>query len=67
MPLKYGFAPKRWSNVAKVVLEKDAGRPRIDRLRVTHLLKTDYNFVLKLIWGRRLVQWVAQLRILMLA
>ena len=46
LPLKYGFAPKRWSNGIKFMLEKDVGRPRIDHLRVIHLLEADYNFVL---------------------
>ena len=65
LPLRYGFASKRWSNAIKVMLEKDVGNPRIDCLWVIHLLEVDYNFVLKLIWGRRLIQRAAQFRTLM--
>jgi len=37
------------------VIEKDPGSPKIERLHIIHLFEVDYNFVLKLIWGRRLV------------
>jgi hypothetical protein len=36
--------------------EKDAGCPRINRLRIIHLFEADFNFFLKLLWGHRLVQ-----------
>ena len=42
---------------------KDIG-PRIDKLRVIHLLEADYNFVLKLIWGRRLIQRATEDRLI---
>ena len=39
------------------MLEKSPARgPRIDKLRVIHLLEADCNCVLKLIWGKRLFQ-----------
>ena len=40
----------------KLMIEKDKGMPRVSRLRVIHLLEADYNFVLRNIWGRRLVK-----------
>ena len=50
LPLQFGFSPKRWEKTCTLMIEKnkDIG-PRIDKLRVIHLLEADYNFVLKLI------------------
>jgi hypothetical protein len=30
LPLKYGFAPKRWCTSVTVMIEKDPGNPRIE-------------------------------------
>ena len=38
------------------MIEKDPGIPNINRLRIIHLFEADYNFVLKLLWGSRLVK-----------
>ena len=59
LPVKYGFAPKRLAHALKLMLEKVQGKPRVSRLRVIHLLEADYNFVLRTMWGRRLV-WKAK-------
>jgi len=55
IPLKYGFAPSRWCNSITVMIEKDPGSPRIERLRIIHLFEADYNFCLKQLWGCRMV------------
>ena len=53
LPLNFGFSPVRWEKTCTLMLEKSpAHGPRLDKLRVIHLLEADYNFVLKLIWGR---------------
>jgi hypothetical protein len=56
MPLRHGFAPKRWQTCIDAILEKIPGQPRIEKLRIIMLYEADFNFVLKLIWGRRLVR-----------
>jgi hypothetical protein len=56
MPLAHGFAPTRWQYCVDAILEKIPGKPRIEKLRIIMLYKADFNFVLKLIWGRRLVR-----------
>ena len=38
--------------------------PRIDKLRVIHLLEADYNFVLKLVWGNRLLRRAQENRLI---
>jgi hypothetical protein len=51
-----GISISRWKNAINVMLEKDYGRPRINRLRIIHLFEADFNFFLKLLWGHRLVK-----------
>ena len=54
----------RWSQVVNVLIEKDVGQPRINRLRIVHLFKADFNFFLKLQWGPRLVCGALSLNLL---
>jgi hypothetical protein len=54
--LFHGIAIPRWRNATNVMLEKDPASPRINRLRIIHLFEADYNFILKILWGSRLVQ-----------
>ena len=54
--IKSGISIPRWSNAVNVLIEKDNGQPRINRLRIIHLFEADLNFFLKLQWGHRLVR-----------
>jgi hypothetical protein len=56
LPLKHGFAPTRWQTCIDAILEKIPGHPRIEKLRIIMLYEADFNFMLKLIWGKRLVR-----------
>ena len=58
LPLQYGFDPTRWANALQTMIPKDQGMPKVERIRVRQLFEVDYNFVLRIIWGRRLV-WSA--------
>jgi hypothetical protein len=51
-----GITLSRWQHAINVMLEKDVGCPRINRLRIIHLFEADFNFFLKLLWGHRLVR-----------
>ena len=59
IPIKHGFAPKRWQHAVSVLLEKDPGVPKLSRLRTIHLFEADFNMFLKVVWGSRLV-WQAE-------
>lgn len=48
--LKHSYVFQRWKKVVNVMLLKDAGNPRIHRLRVIHLYETDYNLLLAVKW-----------------
>jgi len=37
----------RWKTIWTLLLEKEAGNPKIDRLRTIHLYEADYNLLLK--------------------
>jgi hypothetical protein len=56
LPLKHGFSPSRWGSCLDAILEKTPGQPRLEKLRIIMLYEADFNFVLKLIWGKRLVR-----------
>ena len=53
--IQSGTSIPRWSNAINVMIEKDQGQPKINRLRIIHLFEADLNFFLKLQWGHRLV------------
>jgi hypothetical protein len=59
-----GIAIPRWCKATNVMIEKDAGKPCIHRLRIIHLFEADYNFFLKLQWGNRLVRQAVSLDLL---
>ena len=59
LPAQYGFAPEIWKNAVKIMIEKYSGQLKVNRLRVIHLIEADYNFALRVIWGRRLM-WSAR-------
>ncbi len=51
-----GISIPRWQQAVNVMIEKDKGDPKINRLRIIHLFEADYNLFLKLMWGSRLVR-----------
>ena len=52
-----GCSLSRWQQTVSVMLEKDRGSPKIDRLRIIQLFEADYNFLLSLILGHRLMNF----------
>jgi hypothetical protein len=64
LPLAHGFAPARWKYCVDAILKKIPGKPIIEELRIIMLYEADFNFTLKLIWGRRLVQHAEQYKVL---
>jgi hypothetical protein len=62
--IQCGITVPRWSNAVNVLIEKDLGKPRINRLRIIHLFEADFNFFLKLQWGKRLVRRACDLNLL---
>ena len=46
------------------MIEKDVGRPKINRLRIIHLFEADYNLFLKIMWGSCLVRRATSLDLL---
>lgn len=59
-----GISVPRWCNAVNVLIEKDQGQPRINRLRIIHLFEADYNLFLKIMWGSRLVQRALHMNLL---
>ena len=59
-----GISIPRWCQAVNVMIEKDTGNPRINRLRIIHLFEADYNLFLKIMWGSRLVKRAVKLNLL---
>jgi hypothetical protein len=57
--IQRGISISRWQEAVNVLIEKDPGIPKINRLRIIHLFEADFNFILKTLWGSRLV-WRAK-------
>jgi hypothetical protein len=56
LSILHGIALDRWKKSVTVMIEKIASFPVITKLRVIHLFEADYNLVLKLLWGKRLMK-----------
>jgi hypothetical protein len=56
IPIYNGFSPTRWQTVINAMLEKIQGKPLLHKLRVIHILEADYNLILKVIFGKRLMR-----------
>jgi hypothetical protein len=55
LPLKHGFSSSRWRECTDDVLEKIPGQPKLEKMRIIMLFEADFNYMLKLVWGWRLV------------
>ena len=53
--LATGIALHRWQQTISVMLEKDKGSPKLNHLRIIQLFEADYNFLLALMLGHRLM------------
>ena len=53
-----GHCLTRWCKGLTVMLEKEAGNIRVDKLRAILLMEADFNFVNKLLFGHRLVKQI---------
>ena len=51
------YALNRWTQVVGILQEKDKGLPHIHRFRTLHIIESELNFVMRLIWGKRLMSW----------
>ena len=59
-----GIALPRWSQAVNVLIEKDTGFPKVNRLRIIHLFEADYNLFLKTVRGSRLVRHATSMNLL---
>jgi len=47
MAVRYCHTFERWTTIWNLFIEKDLGNPQLDRLRTLHIIKADYNLLLK--------------------
>ena len=55
-----GTALLRWKSTLSLMLEKDKGKPKLNRLRIIQLFEADYNFTLGLVFGQRLTKFASE-------
>ena len=55
VPFQHGFTIHRWTSAIQVMIKKNKGCVRIDKLQVIQLLEADLNMALQIIFGRRLI------------
>jgi hypothetical protein len=52
---EYGSPLPRWKNIVSVMIEKKPGNYQLNKLRTIHLFEADYNWLIGMIFGRRMV------------
>jgi len=53
--LRHHHVCNRWRTVASAMLEKIPGQPKINKLRIIHIIEADLNLLMGILWGRRLL------------
>jgi hypothetical protein len=48
--LRHAYSYARWKNVVNKMIEKEPGNSKVHLLRVIHIYKADYNFLLQAKW-----------------
>jgi hypothetical protein len=54
--LRTGHTYNRWTKVINALIEKLPGTPLIHKLRVIHLIESDFNLMIGILWGRRMMR-----------
>jgi len=54
------YTLKRWKRVVGVLMEKTRGKPTIHKFRTIHIIESDLNFVMRLLWGKSMMNWSEQ-------
>jgi hypothetical protein len=54
--IEYGIVYERWETVINALIEKIPGVPLIHKLRVIHLIESDFNLLIGILFGRRMMQ-----------
>ena len=51
------YSLQRWAQVLGLLQEKKLGLPLIYRFRTLHIVESDLNFVMRLVWGKEMMSW----------
>ena len=55
MAIESGHVYSRWKTIVNAMIEKIPGKPLLNKLRVIHLIESDFNLMTGILWGRRLM------------
>ena len=56
MAIEHGHVYSRWKTIVNAMIEKIPGKPLLNKLRVIHLIESDFNLMTGILWGRRLMK-----------
>lgn len=62
--IEHGHVLERWRTVINAMIEKIPGKPLLHKLRVTHLIESDFNLMIGILWGRRMVAQAEKMKLL---
>ena len=51
------YALRRWTQVTGILQEKEYGLTHIKRIRTLHIIESELNFFMRLVWFRELMKW----------
>jgi hypothetical protein len=54
--IEHGIVYERWETVINALIEKIPGVPLIHKLRVIHIIESDFNMLIGLLFGRRMMK-----------
>jgi hypothetical protein len=55
LAIRHGHVYKRWRTIVNATIEKIPGKPLLHKLHVIHLIESDFNLLIGLLFGRRLM------------
>ena len=54
--IENGILLERWKNTVTIVIEKDAGMPKIHRLRPLHIIEPEIGAMVKHVWAKQIMK-----------
>jgi ribonuclease HI len=62
--IKHCHVYRRWTKIVNATIEKIPGKPLLHKLRIIHLIESDFNLMIGILWGRRLMKNAEKLKML---
>jgi hypothetical protein len=64
LALHHRHVYKRWKTVITTMIAKTPGVPRLDKLRVIHIIESDFNLWMGIVCGRKMIYQAESMELL---